>query len=126
MAAKYIIRKRQNRILFIEVLMAAAVLGFLSFHYLQVDPAIGLLIGIAAVLSFFFLFFANKTFRYLFSILFSIIWASAAFLAGQYLEKNSNTTACVLAILAFGISLWAHKDHFSFLKSAKLYEYEIQ
>lgn len=126
MAAKYFIRKRQNKILYIEILIAAVVLCFFSIHYLQVHPAIGILIGIAAVLLFFFLFFANKIFRYLFSILFSTIWATGAFLAGQYLEKTSNTTAWVIAILAFVISLWAHKEHFSFLKGAKLYEYEIQ
>jgi len=126
MASKFIIRKRQNKILYLEIFIAVGIVCLLSINYYRVHPAIALIIGIVAVLLLISLFFANKIFRYTFSILFSFIWGTAAFLAGQYLEKTSDTTAWVLAVLAFGISLWAHKDHFSFLKSAKLYEYERQ
>ena len=126
MATKYIIRKRQNKILYTEALIAAVIIGLVSIKYYQVHPAIALLIGFGASILFIFLFFANKIFRYSFSILFSLVWALAAFVIGQFVESSSDTTAWVFGIVAFAISLLAHKRHFSFLKDAQYYEYEVQ
>lgn len=126
MATKYIIRKRQNKILYVEILLAAVIIGFLSINHYKIHPAVAFLIGIGSAASLIFLFFSNRIFRYSFSILFSFIWGWAAFLLGQSIEKASDTTAWVFAIIAFGICLLAHKDHFSFLKGARRYEYEVQ
>ena len=126
MATKYLVRKRQNKILYTEALIAAVIIGLISIKYYQVHPAIALLLGFGASILFIFLFFSNKIFRYSFSILFSLVWALAAFIMGQFVEKSSDTTAWVFGILAFGISLLAHKRHFSFLKGAQHYEYEVQ
>lgn len=126
MARKYIVRKRQNTILYTEFLAAAGILALFSIGYFKVHPAIALLIAIGSVSLIVYLFFAYKFFRYSFSILFSFGWAFGAFLVGQKFEKSSDTTAWVFAFIAFCFCLWAHWDHFDFLKSAKVYEYERQ
>jgi O-antigen/teichoic acid export membrane protein len=124
MARKYIYRKRQNTILYTEFLGAAVIAALVAIGYFKIHPAIALLVAIAALFLFIYLFFAFRIFRYSFSILFSLAWACGAFLVGQKFEKASNTTAWVFAFLAFCLCLWAHWDHFDFLKSAKVYEYE--
>ena len=48
-----------------------------------------------------------------------------AFAIGQSNEKSSDTTAWVLAFVAFTVSLLANKDHFRFLKNATISEYEV-
>jgi len=101
MAAKYIVRKRQNKILYLEIFIAVGIVCLLSINYYRVHPAIALIIGIVAVLLLISLFFANKIFRYTFSILFSFVWGTAAFLAGQYLEKSSDTTAWGISCFSF-------------------------
>jgi hypothetical protein len=126
MAAKYIIRKRRNKILYTETLIVAVIIGFVSIKYYQVHPAIALVIALAAWFLLMSLFFANRIFRYSFSILFSIIWGLVAFIIGQFVEKSSDTTAWVFGILAFGFSLFEHKQHFSFLKDSEYYEYEVR
>ncbi len=126
MAHKYIVRKRQNKILYTEFLLLAGLIAFLSVSYYKIHPAIGLLIGIAAIFLFAVLFFKVKIFRYIFSVLFSLGWAAGAFMAGESIDKSSDATAWVFAVIAFALSIWAHWDHFTFLKDAKVYEYERQ
>ena len=126
MSGNYIIRKRRNKILDAEILIAAVIISFLSINNYNLHPAIAVLIGIGAAASLIFLFFHNRIFRYSFAILFSFIWGWAAFLIGQSIEKASDTTAWVMAIIGFGFSLLAHKDHFAFIKGARRYEYEVQ
>ncbi len=124
MAAKYIIRKRQKTILYTEFFFAALTTGIVAFTYYKLHPATALLVGITTSFLFVILFFANKIFRYLFSILFSLGWALAAFAVGVSIETKTDTTAWVFAIIAFALSLWAHWNHFTFLKQARVYEYE--
>lgn len=126
MANKYIVRKRQNKILYAEFLLSAGLVAFLSVSYYKIHLGISLLIGIAAIFLFAVLFFKIRLFRYIFSILFSVGWAIGAFIAGESIDKNSDTTAWVFAAIAFALSIWAHWDHFTFLKDAKVYEYERQ
>jgi len=47
MASKYIIRKRQNTILYTEFFLAALATGILTLTYFKLHPAIALLVGIA-------------------------------------------------------------------------------
>ncbi len=124
MTRKYIIRRRKNTILYTEFLIAAATTAILVVIYFKLHPAIGIIIGIAAVFLFAVLFFANRFFRYIFSILFSLGWAVGGFWAGQSLDKKTDTTARVFSSIAFAVSIWAHWNHFTFLKEAKMYEYE--
>jgi len=125
MAAKYIIRKRQNTILYTEFFLAAIATGLFAYSYGKLHPATALLVGIGSMFLFAVLFFANIIFRYLFSILFSLGWALLAFVAIVSLETKSDATAWVFAIIAFAMSIWAHWDHFNFIKQARLYEYEV-
>ena len=105
--------------------MASIVAAWLVTAYMNWHPAKGLLIGIVSYFLIGYLFFAFRFFRYGFSILFSLGWAAAAFVAGQNIDRISDTTAWVFAVIAFGLSLWAHWNHFSFLKSARVREYEM-
>lgn len=124
MSTKYIIRKRQNTILYTEFFLAALATGIVAYSYYKLHPATALLVDIGSMFLLAVLFFANSIFRYLFSILFSLGWALLAFVAGVSVETKSDTTTWVFAIIAFVMSLWAHKDHFNFIKQAEVYEYE--
>ena len=107
MAAKYIIRRRQNKLLSGDTLISIAIIGFILIKYYQVHPAIALLIGIAAYFFSILLFFSTKIFRYLFSVFFSLIWGLAAFVLGQFIETSSDTTASMFGFLAICFSLLA-------------------
>jgi hypothetical protein len=69
------------------------------------------------------LFFRVRIFRYIFSVLFSLLWG---FLI--YMFADSLTTSHVSPWLAFGvmvvISLALHKDYFSFERNAVPIEFE--
>lgn len=124
MARKYIYRKRYNKILVYEFIIASIAIAVLTVVYLKIHPAIGLLIFIGAAALLIYLFVESRIFRYLFSILFSFGWAGAAYLFGQNLDKKSDTTSIVFAIIALGVSIWAHWDNFQFYKDAKVIEYD--
>jgi len=124
MAAKYIIRKRRNTILYVEFFIVALATSLLLFKYFKLHPAIAFLVAIASFFISAFLFFSKSIFRYLFSLLFSLAWAFIAFFTGHLLETKTDMTAWTLALLAFVISIWAHRDHFKFIKEAQLFEYE--
>jgi hypothetical protein len=125
MARKYILIKRQNKILYAEFLVASVVGAWLTTACMNWHPAIGILFGIVSYFLIGYLFFAYRFFRYSFSILFSLGWAAAAFVAGQNIERISDTTAWVFAVIAFGLSLWAHWNHFDFLRNAEAREFEM-
>ena len=124
MGRHYIVRRRQNTILYTEVLLTSLITAILSVIYIPLHPAIGLIVAIVSLLLFAFLFFTFSIFRYIFSILFSLVWAAVFYLIGRKFDHASDTTACVFAIIAFCFCIWAHWDHFRFLKNAKVYEYE--
>jgi uncharacterized sodium:solute symporter family permease YidK len=126
MTTKYIFRRRRKRVLYTEVLIVAVWLGFYTNRHYHIHPAIAMLIGIAGYTISVFLFYANKFFRYVFSIFFSLFWGLAAFLIGVTIEKTTDTTAWVFAFLGFSFSLLAHKEHFAFHKEAVRCEYEVQ
>lgn len=123
--ARFILIRRRNKILYLEFLGAAVVAAWLTTTYIRWHPAIGVLIGIVAYFLLAYLFFAFQFFRSGFSILFSLGWAAVAFVAGQYVENDSEAIAWAFALVASVLSLWAHWDHFRFLKSAGVREYEM-
>jgi len=126
MAKKFTLRKRQNKILYIEFILASILIALVSIVQFEIHPAIGIIIAIGAILGIVYLFFEFRLFRYVFSILFSLCWAVAAYLAGQNIDKASSTTSWVLSNLVFAITIWLHWDHFDFLIKTTVYEYERQ
>lgn len=126
MAKKFILRKRQNKILYTEFFAASIIIALLTVFGLKLHPAIGIIISLVSIFGIVYLFFQFRIFRYLFSTIFSLGWATGAFLVGQQIEKTSNTTGWVLSIVAFAIGLWLHYDHFDFLRKTTVYEYERQ
>src|SRR5438270_13999927 len=125
MYSNFIIRRRQNKILYTEFFIVAIIVGFLLIRQYKFHPALGLLFGVLSMGLSSSLFFANRIFRYLFSIVFSFVWGFLAFVIWGSIDSTSNNIAWGFMALAFAISLAAHQDHFYFLKRAKRYEYEI-
>src|SRR3954466_7091858 len=119
-------RKRPNTVLYTEFFTIAVIVGFLSNYYYNIHPAIAVLFGLLSMGLFSSLFFANRIFKYLFSVAFSLAWSFLALVLWKAIVNNSDATAWVFMGLAFFISLEAHKNHFDFLKKAKRYEYEIE
>lgn len=126
MAKKFTLRKRQNKILYAEFFVASIIIALLTVIGLKLHPAVGIIIALLSIFGIVYLFFQFRIFRYLFSILFSLGWATGAFLIGQQIEKSSNTTGWVLSIVTFAIAIWLHYDHFDFLRKTTVYEYERQ
>src|SRR5690349_12678604 len=124
MSQAYILHKRRNTILYTEFIFIAAVAGMISSIYMELHPVVGVLIGAVFTLLIAFLFFKFRAFRYSFSLLFSIAWAIGMYLFGKKLDSASDTTSWVLAVVGFCVSLWAHWNHFTFIKKARLLEYE--
>ncbi|MBI2284516.1 MAG: hypothetical protein HYU71_12460 [Bacteroidetes bacterium] len=124
MGSKYIIRKRENTILYFEFFLTAGIAAILLTVYLKTHPALGFVMYVAFLFLLWFLFFMFRIFRYFFSILFSLGWSGAAFWVGKAIDEKSTITAWVLGVVIFLFAIWAHWDHFTFLKEAKVYEYE--
>ena len=124
MSQGYIIHKRRNAILYTELLFTAAVIGIVSSIYMVLHPAVAVLMGGMFAILIAYLFFKFRIFRYTFSILFSIAWGVGIYLFVRKLDSASETTCWVLALVGFCFSLWAHWNHFHFIKKANIYEYE--
>ena len=124
MKKNYVVRKRQNKILYLELIIAAILFGLASYYKLKIHPALSLLVSIGAFILIAYLFSHFRIFRYFFVIVFSISWAIIAFAIGASIDKDSLITRWVFASLSFAISIWAHYDHYKFLRNVKVYEYE--
>ncbi len=116
--------RRRNKILYLETALTIAVITLWLIEYFHAAPLIATLTGVASGILFTYLFFINRIVRYFLSILFSFVWAGVSILVFQFFNLNYETKEWVLAIAVFVLSLWAHKDHFSFLKSATTLEYD--
>jgi len=126
MAKKITLRKRQNKILYTEFFATSILITLFTIIRLKLHPAIGILVALFSIFGIAYFFFQYRIFRYLFSLLFSLGWATGVFLIGQQIEITSNTTGWVLSIVAFAIAIWLHYDHFDFLRKTTVYEYERQ
>jgi hypothetical protein len=124
MAGKYIYRKRYIKILVYEFLIASIVIAVLTVVSSKIHPAIGLLIFIGVAALLIYLFVESRIFRYIFSILFSLAWASGAYLVGKNIDKKSIITSIVFIVITLCVSIWAHWDNFQFYKDAKVIEYD--
>jgi hypothetical protein len=124
MKRNYVVRRRQNKILYSELFIASILIGLVIHYKLNIHPAISLLLGLGCLFLLAYLIPYSRVFRYFFAIAFSFVWGFGAYLLGAIIDGNSIITSCVFASLAFLISIWAHYDHYKFLKNAKVYEYE--
>ena len=77
------------------------------------DTFTGIIAGIVILIVISFLFFRIRIFRYIFSILFSLIWGSMGYVFADSASKSS-VTPWVTALVVIVISLFWHKDYFRF------------
>jgi hypothetical protein len=126
MSKKYILRKRENKILTTEFILASILIAIVSVKQFKLHPAIGIIIAIVALFAIVYLFVEFRFFRYLFTIVFSLFWAGVGYLIGYFLDKSSIITSLVLSIVIFPFAIWLHWDHFDFMRKATVYEYERQ
>lgn len=125
MARKYILYKRKSAIIFTDIIIFAVSLSILGICYFNYHWSIGLITLIALYVLTFYLFFLNKIFRYVFSLLSSLVYGSLFAILDYLIDKENPTTpALVFGILTFLISLFLHKDHFDFIKGSKFIEYD--
>lgn len=124
MARRYFVRKRQNYVLYFEALVTSGLLSFFLYRYIEHHWSISIItFGVSLVL-FLYAFFQSTIFRYVVTVLFSMVYGIIGFYIGKSLDETDFTAAVVFAFLAYFISIIAHIDHFYFLKDAKLIEYE--
>src|SRR5690349_8645414 len=102
MSHRYILHRRQNRILYAEFLLVAAVTAVGASFYMALHPMVGWLIGVVFALLIAYVFFRSRIFRYGFSILFSIAWGVGMYLFGGEIDCAS-TTSLVLGLAGFFI-----------------------
>ena len=123
--AKYLFYRRKTAIIFTDIALFSigfSIWGVLSYKY---HWSIGIVTFLILFFATNYLFFSNRIFRYLFSIVFSAVYGAFFYAIGYYVVKENPTTpAMIFGVLAFLISLWLHKDHFDFLKGAKTIEYD--
>ncbi|MBP8782376.1 MAG: hypothetical protein KBH03_07020 [Paludibacteraceae bacterium] len=125
MSRKIVLYKRKTAIIFTDCLLFSLGLSIYGVSFFKYHWSIGVVTFIGLLLGFFYSFFSFRIFRYVMSIVFSLLYAGIfAFIGASIDKENSTTPAIVFGILAFTISLYLHKDHFSFLKGAKYYEYD--
>ncbi|WP_432712856.1 hypothetical protein [Pedobacter sp.] len=58
------------------------------------------------------------------TVLFSMADGFTAYFYGRAIDKETFTAGVVFAFIVYLLSLIAHKDHFDFLRNAKLVENE--
>ena len=125
MARKHLFYKRKTSVIFTDCLLFAAGLSIFGVYYFKYHWSIGIVTFIILLYGFFYSFFRFRIFRYVMSVVFSLFYGGVfAFIGAAIDKKNPTTPALVFGILAFAISLYLHKDHFSFLKDAKYHEYD--
>lgn len=125
MARRYLFYRRKTAIIYTDILLFSVGMSVWGVYIFKYHWSIAIVTLIGLVLGVNYLFFSNKIFRYVFSVLFSLLYGGIAAIIGAYLDKDNPTTpALVLGVLAFLISLYLHKDHFDFLGNSKTVEYD--
>lgn len=125
MAGKYLFYKRKTAIIFADCILFSTGLSICGVYYFKYHWSLGIVTFLGLLFGFFHAFFAFRIFRYIMSVIFSLLYGGIFALIGAAIDKENPTTpALVFGILAFAISIFLHKDHFDFLKGAKYYEYD--
>lgn len=122
MTNKIIVTRRRTPLAVIEILITSIGLStWLSrkYHWDWVTGVL-LFLGTAALISF--LFFRIRIFRYIISILFSLIWALFAYTFISGFTK-STVISWIATGVVFVICLVAHKSYFAFERDAIRVDY---
>jgi hypothetical protein len=126
MAKHYILRRRQNKILYFETLITSALISLILWSTFKYNWSIMIITFCVFMIGFIYAFFEWRIFRYIVTVLFSMTYGFIAYAIGRKMDEEDFTAGVVLAFVVYFISLAAHKDHFDFLSNAKLIEYERQ
>ena len=105
-------RNRMTLVL-LEIVLVSIITGYQLVKRYDLDTFTGIVIGIVTMMVVGVLFFRVRVFRYVFSILFSIIWGIIVFQIAKSLTDISITHWVAFA-LAIIFSLFWHKDYFDF------------
>lgn len=124
MARRYIVRNRQNKILYFETLVTAGILSIILWSYFEYHWAYMIITFGIFMYIFIYAFFQWRLFRYIATVLFSMAYGILAYAFGREIDKESFTAGIIFALIAYFTSILAHKDHFDFLKNAELIQYE--
>jgi hypothetical protein len=124
MTRRYIVRKRQNQILYFETFLTAGILSLILWTYFKYHWAYMIITFGVFMFVFIYAFFEWRLFRYIVTVVFSMAYGIIAFFIGRVIDNETFTAGVIFAFIAYFISLIAHKDHFDFLSNAKLIEYE--
>ncbi len=124
MAKRYLLTRRSNDILPYEIVLASVAAGILAVEHFDIAYGYGFLIFFLCACIMTYLFVSSRIFRYVFTILFSLGWAAGAFFVAQHINNAPVWLPFVVAPLALGCSLWAHRNDFKFYKEAEVVEYD--
>ncbi|WP_161890079.1 hypothetical protein [Pontibacter russatus] len=125
MARNVIIRKRSGGILFFEIFALSIFLSVLIVQTYKINWAWGVVAFIVLTYAIVELFFRVKVFRYIFSVLFSMVWGAIVFSFTKGMDEASGqTSGLIMGSIGFLFGLWAHRDEFRFNKDAKVVNVE--
>jgi hypothetical protein len=124
MSKRYVIRKRENKIIYFETFITALLLSFILWKLFKYHWAFTIVTFGLFELGFIYAFFELRLFRYIITVLFSMVYGFIGFVVGALIDKNTFTASVVFSFIAYFISILLHKDHFDFLSIAKFIEYE--
>ena len=123
MANYFIFTKRRKSFVAFEMVIASLTISIWLCKKFKWDWVTGVSVGIGTLILLGWLFFGVRIFRYIISILFSLIWAFLGFMVEKSLTRSS-IAHWLLMVLVFIISMLAHKDYFDFERKATQIEYE--
>lgn len=118
-----VIKKRRTPLYVIEMLMTFLVLSIWLCRKYTWDWIIGGLLYFSFLTLVDILFFRVRFFRYIISILFSLIWATLAYFFATWVTKSA-VSPWLLMGTVFISSLLLHKNYFVFEKKAVRVEWE--
>ena len=124
MTRKYIVRNRQNKILYFETFLTAGLLSLILWTHFKYNWSYMIITFGVFMFWFIYAFLKWRLFRYIVTVMFSMAYGIIAFVIGRIIENDTVTAGVIFAFIAYFISIFAHKDHFDFLSNAKLIEYE--
>jgi len=123
MANYFILKKRSKRLFVIELIISSLVISVWLCKKFGWDWVTGLIIYFVSTALISYLFFRVRIFRYIVSILFSLIWAFLGFAMATALTR-SKVSPWLLMGFVFIVSTVFHKGYFDFERKATRIEYE--
>lgn len=124
MSRSYIIRRRQNKILYFETVLTSCIITFFIWKQTGHPWVFSIIVFPIFMFGFIYAFFNFRFFRYILTVIYSILYGLIAYLIGRSIDEHMFITGVVLAFVVYFISIWLHIEHFDFLKKAKIVEIE--